>query len=260
MQNKSKGFEKAARELIREERLAFMRVKDAVRKYRLMLPFLSGNADRLETKIARLMSNNEESENSLKKINARIAAARNEAWRLEKKLHGLDRSRRELIARYNMTLLGKPYSGQPSVSATSTITELKESREKFLMIMTGDFKKLEEDISKLDRQQEALTLKKEELQRQIVKNGERARIIDRTISLYQADIRKRLQELNSQVQNEKRLTAEYSALIEKLKETPNLSSWPASMVMEAIRHSQPKTRILELQKPMRGAAPQTTWQ
>jgi chromosome segregation ATPase len=252
MQDKRKDFDKIARKLIREEKLVFTRLKDTLRKYRLMLPFISGNAERLEGKIARLMSNCEESEKSLRGKKSQIAVSSSKTMEMEKKLLVLESSRRVLIARYNSMLAGKPTTGQLFAPVTSSIPELMDKREKFLSKISSEFSLIENELKRLDQHREKLVQNKAAVEKKIAKKRGRAAIIDNKVALYQAEIRGRLKELNSQVRNEKCLTAEYSTLIAKLKETPDLSNWPVSMVREAIRHSHPRAQIIDLRNPMTG--------
>ncbi|MFQ5432185.1 MAG: hypothetical protein ACE5EN_06725 [Nitrospinota bacterium] len=250
MEDIGKEFDKKADKLIREEARLFLRLKDTVRKYRMLLPFISGNAERLEDKIARLMSNCEESENALRKIKSRIAHDRSIAMEIDKKLLYLDSSRRLLVSRYNSILSGRMPLRDAFTSAASSIDELTRKREEFLSNISDEFRLIETEMQALDRRRDALAQKKAAMEEKICKKENNAKVIDKKVALYQSDIRLRLKELNDQVKNEKRITSEYSLLISKLKEAPDLSNWPAHMVKEAIRHSRPKAKIIDLQNPM----------
>lgn len=250
MDDSRQEFDKKAQKLVLEEKRLFSQLKDTVRKYRMLLPFISGNAERLEVKIARLMSNCEESENVLRKIKGRIAHHRTIEMEIDKKLLYLDSSRRLLVSRYNSLLSGRMPMQNTFTSAASSIDELTEKREDFLSKVSDEFKEIEAEIKALDKRRGSLKRKKGPLAAEIAKKENSAKVIDKKVTLYQSDIRLRLKELNEQVINEKRVTSEYSALISKLRETSDLSDWPANMLKEAIRHSQPKAKIIDLQNPM----------
>jgi len=250
MDDNRKEFDKKAQKLIREEKKLFLQLKDTVRKYRMLLPFISGNAERLEIKIARLMSNCEESENVLRKIKSRIAHDRTLEMEIDKKLLYLDSSRRLLVSRYNSMLSGRMTMRDTFTSADSSIPELTEKSKMFLSKISDEFSEIETEIRALDVRRNALAQKKAAIAEKIAQKENSAGVIDKKVSLYQGDIRLRLKELNSQVKNEKRITTEYSVLISKLKEAPDLSDWPANMVKEAIRHSRPEADIIDLQNPM----------
>ncbi len=249
MDGNIKEFDKKAQKLIREEKRLFLRLKDTVRKYRMLLPFISGNAERLEVKIARLMSNCEESENALGKIKSRIAHYRAIEMEIDKKLLYLDSSRRLLVSRYNSMLSGRMPMRDTFTSSASSIDELTRKREGFISKISDEFRLIETEMRTLDGRRGALAQKKAAIAEKISKKENNAKVIDKKVALYQSGIRMRLKDLNDQVKNEKRLAAEYSILISKLKEAPDLSDWPAHMVKEAIRHSRPKAKFIDLQNP-----------
>ena len=250
MDDDNKEFDKKAQKLIREEKRLFLLLKDTVRKYRILLPFISGNAERLEVKIARLMSNCEESENALRKIKSRITRHRTVEMEIDKKLLYLDSSRRLLMSRYNSMLSGRMPMRETFTSAASSIGELTEKREEFLLKISEEFRQIETEMQALDKRRDALAQKKEAIAEKISKKENSAKLVDKKVAIYQSDIRMRLKEMNDQLKNEKRVTSEYSLLISKLKEAPDLSGWPAHMVKEAIQHSLPKAKIVDLQNPM----------
>lgn len=250
MDDINKEFDKKAQKLIREEKRLFLLLKDTVRKYRILLPFISGNAERLEVKIARLMSNCEESENSLRKITSSIAHDRTIEMEIDKKMLYFDSSRRLLMSRYNSMLSGRMPMRETFTSAASSMGELTKKREEFLLKISDEFGHIETEMRTLDKRRDALAQKKSAIAGKISKKERSAKMIDKKVTIYQSDIRLRLTDLNNQVKNEKRITTEYSILISKLKEAPDLSDWPAHMVKEAIQYSMPKAKIVDLQNPM----------
>ena len=250
MDDNNIDFDKKAQKLIREEKRLFLLLKDTVRKYRILLPFISGNAERLEVKIARLMSNCEESENALRKIKSSVTHLRTIEMEIDKKLLYLDSSRRLLMSRYNSMLSGRLPVRETFTPAASSIGELTEKREEFLLKITKEFAQIETEMLALDKRRDALKKKKGTIAEKISKKENRATLVDKKVAIYQSDIRMRLREMNDQVKNEKRVTNEYSILISKLKEAPDLSNWPSQLVKEAIQHSLPKGSIVDLQNPM----------
>ncbi len=258
MQTQDMSFDRKGRRLLREEKRAMARLRDIVHKYRLLLPFISTNHERLERKVTALSTNCDESEKILLKLKSKIRTAQKNRTNLGKKIRAIEIKRGSLIVSYDALLGGMApvhkFHLSP-VSPKKSMLELKSEKDNFLEAMAGSFKSIEEEINQLDTQRAELAVEESALEKDISAKMQKEAILEKKVELYRADIRSRLRELNSQIEDRVRFTRQYSNLIATLNEAPDISGWPDNVIMEAIHHSHPKAGFIELKVHQPAAAP-----
>ncbi len=238
------------RKLMREERKAFGRLKELVRKYRLIIPHVSGRSEGLEEKMSKLQANKDESEGKRKKIVARIVKA-------EKKIKSLDGQMVEilvkksgLISQYNLYLEGRLPSQNSKATARDSLADLAIQKEKFLINATKAFSELETKLKELEERKKSIEKQKDGARKRIEDFESKAKMASKKIGLYRADIAAVSKELERHGRNERELKKQYADLVSMMKEVPDMSSWSLKLVEEAFLAAHPKTKIMELSNPV----------
>ncbi|GMT42598.1 MAG: hypothetical protein IEMM0002_1009 [bacterium] len=258
MQAPYSDFNKKARSLMREEKIAMDRIRDIVHKFRLLMPFFSGNEERLEKKVAKLSSNCDESENILLRLKSKIRISQKDKIDVEGNIRSVEEKHKNLTAGYRSMLLGIAAMEEFHASPESRLSELITKKEGFLEKLSENFKSVENEIGDLENIRAELENKKNGIDKRMTLLKKREGIINRKITLYRNDIGSRLKELSSQMENRKKLLNEYSRLIETLKQAPDLSRWPTGTIKEAIQNRNPQAMFIKLGNIIKDDPPLST--
>ena len=243
--SKKDSVEKTLR-IIKEERVVFRRFKDEVRKFRILIPYVSDRSGILERKINHLMDHREKEEETLKVIHEKIKKTTKRLLVIDRKETALEVRKGELTERYKLMLAGD-FSGEEEPQAgDASVEDLKKGKEKFLSSLSSKFEMIEAEIESLGRDRMVLMDKRVKYKARKIKLEARQERIKEKVALYRYDIQKNIMELNSHLGNEREIKKQYAGIINSMKNSPKLSEWGNKVFREALSKNMPNKPIIEL--------------
>ena len=247
--NKIKQKGKAVR-LMREERIAFSRLKDQIRKFRILIPYISERSEKIEKRVERLIEHREVAEKQGQKLKADIKKTEEKISSLERKILNSEVKKNGLLVRYNSLLAGDIPDSREPASSDISIEALLIEKVKFLGVISSSFERIEEELSEIDKREKAIDASKKKNLERKEKLGNRLEIVSGKIALYRSDIRKNLAALNSHLKNERELKKAYARIVSIMKKSPDLTDWGNEILKEAIAKKQEGMEILNLESPI----------
>jgi septal ring factor EnvC (AmiA/AmiB activator) len=235
---------------MREERIAFSRLKDQIRKFRLLIPYISDRSETIEKKIERLMGHREEAEKQEKKLKAEIEKMEERMSYLERKRLNTEVRKNGLLVRYNSLLAGDIPDAREPASSDISIEALLIEKVKFLSVISSSFENIERELSDIETREKAIDVRKKKILARKEKLDNRLELASGKISLYRADIRKNLMELNNHLKNERELKKAYARIVSIMKKSPGLTEWGNEILKEVIKQKQLGKEILKLKSPV----------
>ncbi|MDH5541412.1 MAG: hypothetical protein OEY64_00470 [Nitrospinota bacterium] len=252
MSELKKGPSGSALRLIREEKIAFRRFKDEVRKFRVLLPYISGRSGMLEKKISHLMEHREKEEGTLKLIEEKLEKNVKRLRVISKKEKEYFTKKDELTQRYKSMLAGDFSRDEvPSLEGAS-VEELRKGKEDLLNSLSGKFEKIEAEIESLGAERVELLAKRDRYSSRKAKLETKLERVREKVALYRFDIQKNILELNNHLGNEREIKKQYAEIVDNMKKSPKLSEWGNKVFREAFSTKMPDKTIIELKGSIGG--------
>ncbi len=249
-ENEDKQLKKVAR-LMNEEKAASDHFEDLLRKYRIIIPYVSSRSEILEKKIERLLEHREESERNAGKIKLSLQKTARKIESLKSEMCQADAEHAELTKQYAKMLEGSS-TGAHSFSADSSLEKLKDEKKKYLSGISEAFSGIEGKMQGLEETKSKLFANIEKASISLEGHEEKLEMVNHKISLYKDDIRKQLMEFNDHLKSERKLKKEYVLLIKQLKKIPDLSEPAKEIFKKALMQTQAGVKIMELKAPVGG--------
>jgi len=246
MQESLEETRKQFARLMREERQAYERLNDLVRKYRTIFPFLSERSRSLEERLDMLMENRDQSKSLLASLRSKQRFVQMKLRHADEALENARAGRDRLLSQYNDMLKGK----LPSAPELENLT-LPEKKGKFMESLERKFAGIERQVDTLNGEMAELGIRRKKLAEKSGRLGVKAGIAETKLALYQNDIRDVILEINNVAANERKLTEEYRELVKLIKNAPDIGAWGRTVFAEAVSKTAASSGgILELHTPI----------